>query len=38
MTHTRVNAAYDRGFNILKLFNILPNFSFTTSIPERDYW
>ena len=28
---------YNLGHNILGLFNVLPNFSFTTSETNRDY-
>ena len=28
---------YNLGHNILRLFNILPNFLFTTSETKRDY-
>ena len=28
---------YNSGHNILRLFDVLPNFSFTTSETNRDY-
>ena len=29
---------YNHGHNILRLFGILPNFTFTTSKTKRDYY
>ena len=28
---------FNRGYNVLKLFQVLPNFPFTTSEKKRDY-
>ena len=32
-----ISETYNHAYNILKLVNILPNASFTTSETERDY-
>ena len=34
---TVIDWGNNRGDNILRIFDILPNFSFTTSEMERDY-
>lgn len=34
---TVIDWSNNRGDNVLRLFDILPNFSFTTSEMERDY-
>ena len=31
------NSNYNPGHNILRLFNVLPNFAFTTSEMKCDY-